>query len=438
MNNLVRAFERFGPSYLLKYGRSMLTGHFKALKNIQDCRTSTYGKWVGACTECGIVEEINGACRNRACPKCNNSRTQEWIDAQKARLPATAYHHLVFSVPSELRIIARRNQKVFFQRLLWAVSETLLAFGAGGRQVHGRIGFLTVLHTWDSKLNFHPHVHVLLMSGYLDPHGQWVSVERKHIFPNDALSSMYKTKFLKALRADLGENIPSRFWNLEWVVYTKKEFTGSTHVIEYLGRYVKRLGIGPSRVESVDKHGVDLRYRHRNSRNDHEWRTMKITGEEFMRRYLQHVLPKGFVRIRYYGLLNHHQADALAIVKAQVEEIVKEKEEGVEEEKTPRQCRVCMLPLVTLLRIIPAFFKVRQKKAMKFYSYKGRGEEPRFKGGGSASNNLFEPPPGGRHTSRLRETCAGAPSGPPPGAGLSASPSGPSSRLNSTLYGRGK
>ena len=391
MNKLAQVFQRFGRAYALKYGERMPIGHLKALKNIEDCRTFAYGKWVGACTSCGEVEEINGACRNRACPKCNNSRTAEWVEAQKARLPKTAYHHLVFSVPSELRDIARRNQKVFFKRLLWAVSETLLAFGRGDRQVHGRIGFLSVLHTWDSKLNFHPHVHVLMMSGYLDEKGEWVPVERKHIFPNDALSSMYKTKLLKALRSDLGENIPSSFHKLEWVVYTKKEFAGSAHVLEYLGAYVKRMGISSSRILSVSKQGVELKFRHRLSRHSHEWRPMTLSGEEFLRRYLQHVLPKGFVRVRYYGLMNPHQSDSLAMVKAKIEGVEKEKEETKEEEHLPRQCGVCMLPMLTLVNLVPPFFKARQKKAMKFYIYNRDEAMNKNNGDNAAHNKLIDP-----------------------------------------------
>ena len=411
MNKLAQVFERFGTAYAFKYEDQMPIGHLKALKNISDCRTSSFGKWVGGCTSCGLVEEINGACRNRACPKCNNSRTDEWIAIQKERLPKTAYHHLVFSVPSELRVIARRNQRVFFQRLLWAVSETLIAFGQGDQQVHGQIGFMTVLHTWDSKMNFHPHVHVLMMSGYRDKLGQWVPVDRKHIFPNDALSIMYKTKFLKALRSDLDENIPSSFWELEWVVYTKKEFAGTTHVIEYLGRYVKRLGISSARILSVDKSGVEIKYRHRNSRHNHEWRPMKLSGEEYLRRYLQHVLPKGFVRVRYYGLLNHHQADLLEGIRSQIDGVVKEVEEKEAMEKEERKCRICMLPLVTLINIVPAFFKARQKKAMKFYIYNRGEKELRTKDGSSAYNKLIEQTARGRPAFRLRESRAGDPPG---------------------------
>lgn len=282
----------------------MPIGHLKALSNFSNCRTEAYGKFVGACTTCGLVEESHGACRNRACPKCNNAGTSEWIEKAKARLPNTAYFHLVFTVPSELHPVARRNQKVFFEKLMHAVGKTLAAFGRSEKWVQGQIGALSFLHTWDSKLNFHPHVHVLALGGFLRENGEWVELKRKELFPARALSKRFKTVLLKSLREELGENIPSPFWKLPWVVYSKKTLPGSCAVLEYLGRYVKKIGIGASRIQRVDKHGVVIQYRHRLGRESHEWRPMNLSGEEFLRRYLQHVLPKGFVRIRYLGLLH--------------------------------------------------------------------------------------------------------------------------------------
>ena len=438
MNRLVQAFERFSGPYFEKYQESMLTSHLKALSNISQCRTEAYGQWVNACTSCGLVaEEVNGACRNRACPKCNNSQTEEWIDKAKSRLPSTSYYHLVFSVPSELREVARRSQKVFYEKLMGAVGDTLATFGNGDRQVHGQIGYMSFLHTWDSKLLYHPHVHVLLMGGYLAGDGKWIAVGRKVLFPIHALSKMYKTKLLTSLREALGENIPSSFWKLPFVVHSEKTLPGSTHVIEYLGRYVKRIGLGPSRILSVDKEGVTLKYRHRHSRHEKEWRTMWLPGEEFIRRYLQHVLPKGFVRVRYYGLCHHNCAGRLEKIREAVNG-VQEKEMGEEakKEEQRKNCKECAVPLVTLLVSLPAFFRVRQERAMKFYLY-NRDESPQVEKEEKEGmerlpyNKLIEPIARGRHVA-----CGASAAPVPAGRVRTGHAPPPCSRLISTLYGR--
>jgi hypothetical protein len=427
MNKLVDAFSRFSGRYLNKYRDRMLPSHFKAIGDFNQCRTETYGTFAQACMSCGLLEESHGACRNRACPKCNSTGTSEWIEKAKARLPNIPYYHMVFTVPSEMNEIGRRNQKVFYDKLMAAVGETLSAFGESEKWVQGRIGFMTFLHTWDSKLNFHPHVHVLLMGGFLDSVGTWRGVNRKEVFPARALSTRFRTVFLKSLREELGENIPSNFWKLAWVVYQKKTLPGTRAVIEYLGKYVKRIGIGASRLLRVDKKGVVLKYRHRLGRDSHEFRPMHLSGEEFMRRYLQHVLPKGFVRIRYLGLLHSRHEETLAKLRSAYAEEPEKKEEG----KKERTCRECDGTVVEVKREMPTWLKRRRRRGWKFYIYKGMKRSWGENDGTSPSNNRLEPSVRGRHVFRLRESRAGT----PPGAGLPASPCGPCSRLSRTLYG---
>jgi hypothetical protein len=369
VNKLIEIFNRFGHKYLRKYEENMPKSHKKALLNFNDCRTETYGRIVLACENCGLVEEKNGACRNRACVKCNNSRTQEWIDTAKRRLPKTDYFHLVFTIPSELHYLARKNQAVFYDKLMKAVGETLVAFGASPRWVEGQIGFMTVLHTWDSKLGFFPHVHVMMMGGFLNQNGQYERIQRKVVFPNNCLAKRFKTILLKSLREELGEKIPSSFWKLAWVVYTKKNFASHYNVVEYLGRYIKRIGIGASRIVKVDKSGVVFKYRHRLNRKQSEMREMSISGEEFLRRYLQHILPKGFVRLRYYGLLHPYWSEELEQIRIENgEKIVEEKEA----QETETKCEVCELPLVTITKIPPWFIR-KGKRGRKFYNIKTRG-----------------------------------------------------------------
>jgi hypothetical protein len=434
MNKLVDAFSRFSGKYLHKFRDRMLPSHRKAIGDFAQCRTETYGRFTAACTSCGLLEESHGACRNRACPKCNSTGTSEWIEKAKRRLPNIPYYHMVFTVPSELNEIGRRNQKVFYDKLMAAVGETLSAFGESEKWVQGRIGFMTFLHTWDSKLCFHPHVHVLLMGGFLDSLGTWHGVNRKEVFPARALSARFRTVFLKSLREVLGEKIPSNFWKLAWVVYLKRTLPGTQAVIEYLGRYVKRIGIGASRLLRVDKKGVVLKYRHRLGRESHEFRPMHLSGEEFMRRYLQHVLPKGFVRIRYLGLLHSRNEEALANLRsAHVEEPEKK-----EERKKEKTCRECDGKVVEVKREVPAYLRRRRRRrGWKFYIYKGMRKKEGKTEERRPSNNWLELAVRGRHVFRVRESRAGALSGPTPGAGLPASPFGPCSQLSQALYGRG-
>jgi len=410
VNKLIEIFDRFGPKYLRQYGEDMPPSHKKALLNFNECRTETYGKVVLACTNCGLVEEKNGACRNRACVKCNNSRTQEWIDSAKRRLPKTDYYHLVFTVPTELHYIARKNQSVFYDKLMKAVGETLVAFGASPRWVQGQIGFMSVLHTWDSKLGFFPHVHVMMLGGFLNQEGEFERIQRKVVFPNNCLAKWFKTRLLNSLREELGEKIPSSFWKLAWVVYTKKNFASHHNVVEYLGRYIKRIGIGASRIVKVDKGGVVFKVRHRLNRHQSEMREMSVSGEEFLRRYLQHILPKGFVRLRYYGLLHPYWGEALERIREEYEEKVIEETEVKEEQETETKCKVCELPLVTVAVIRP-WFQRREKWGRKFSIHKRRDSELENKDGTPPHNLLLKPTTHGRHVFRLRESHAGDPTG---------------------------
>jgi hypothetical protein len=349
----------------------MPVSHKKALVNFKECRTEAYGQSIEACPSCGLVVEKKGACRNRACPKCNNSQTQEWIETAKQRLPNTSYVHMVFTVPTELHYLARKNQSIFYDRLLKSVGETLQAFGKSDKWVQGRIGFLSVLHTWNSELNYFPHVHVLMMGGFLNQDGNFETVQRQHLFPERALAKRFKTVFLNSLRESFGEKIPSSFWKLAWVVYSKKSYPGTQHVVEYLGRYIKRIGIGPSRVLNVDESGVEFNHRHRLVDKKSEYRKMKVSGEEFLRRYLQHILPKGFVRIRYMGLLHPYWAKELEKIRKEFE--TEEVEVAEPEVKKEGICEVCQVPLVPILKI-DAWFLIKKNGGRKFYIYKGNPE----------------------------------------------------------------
>ena len=283
----------------------------------------------------------------------------------------------------------------------------MVAFGASPKWVQGQIGFMTVLHTWDSKLRYFPHVHVMMLGGFLNQEGEFEKIQRKVVFPNNCLAKRFKTVFLKSLREDFGEKIPSSFWKLAWVVHTKKNFASHHNVVEYLGRYIKRIGIGASRIVRVDKGGVVFKYRHRLNREQSEMRDMSVSGEEFLRRYLQHILPKGFVRLRYYGLLHPYWAEELERIKEGNGEEAEEKNEA---DKTETRCEVCELPLVTVAKI-PPWFQRRGKRGRKFYMYKASEANRAKEKQEPAHNKLIEPIALGRHAFRVRESHAGDASG---------------------------
>ena len=254
----------------------------------------------------------------------------------------------------------------------------------------------------------------MMLGGFLNHEGQFERVQRKVVFPNNCLAKRFKTVLLKSLRKELGERIPSSFWKLAWVVYTKKNFASHHNVVEYLGRYIKRIGIGASRIVKVDKGGVVFKVRHRLNRHQSEMREMSISGEEFLRRYLQHVLPKGFVRLRYFGLLHPYWAAALEKIRMENEE------EGIEEneeQESETNCKECELPLVTVERILP-WFQRREKWGRKFYMNKTSDPIQETEMKKPAHNNLLKPTALGRHVFRLRESHAGD----APGSSLRAKP----------------
>jgi len=402
MNLLTEVLRRFGRRYFAEYGDRMLPGHIKALLNFEECRTDTYGKLQSICEGCGIAEESSGACKNRACPKCNNSCTLSWIERQKARFPRTSYHHLVFTVPEELRYLARKNQKIFYTALMDAVSNTLVHFGAAPKWVNGQIGFLSVLHTWDSKLLIHPHVHVLLMGGYLNDRGEWKEVERKVMFPHSAMSVRFKTVFLKSLREAFSEKIPSDIWKLPFVIYSKQNHPGSLNVLEYLGQYIKRIGISPFRIVKVDKHSVTFKYRHRMEDGPSEFREMTVSGFEFLRRYLQHILPKGFIRVRYFGLLHPYFKEELRKIR----DLAPIQSPTLEEPAKAKHCKECRLPMVTTFLILPSFYRRPKKVGGEFYISKVEESINDDYMKKPAYNKLIEPINFGRHAFRFRESRA--------------------------------
>jgi hypothetical protein len=285
------------------------------MRVIATCRTAALGGHVDLCDRCGHERPAYNSCRNRHCPKCQSLRQATWIEQRLARLLPTHYFHLVFTLPAALRPLAHRNRRRVFTLLFRAAAETLLTLGRDPARLGADLGMTAVLHTWTRALQFHPHVHCLVTGGGLAlDGGQWVAARRRYLFPVQVLSRLFRGKFLAALtrayrdgELEVGgttqpladavafQQFVDTLYRVEWVVYAKRPFGGPQQVFRYLGRYTHRVGISNQRLQRIDADGVRFATT--------GGRSLTLPPQEFIRRFLLHVLPSGFVKIRHYGLL---------------------------------------------------------------------------------------------------------------------------------------
>jgi hypothetical protein len=320
--------SRYGATYLEKH---KLPSHIlKAVSAIKDCRTSAMGGHIDICTECGTADISYNSCRNRHCPKCQSLATERWIHKQKSNLLNVSYFHVVFTIPDTLNSIVFQNQKVVYDILLKAAAETLTELALDKKYLGANIGFTSILHTWGQNLMHHPHCHCIVPSGGLDSLGKWVNSRKKFFLPVKVLSRKFRGKFLhylkqaklefhgqqKYLSAPLDFNaFLTTLYQKEWVVYCKPSFKDASCVVEYLGRYTHRVAISNRRILSIDRGQV--RFKWRDYKDKSKWKVMSISAEEFIRRFLIHVLPPRFMKIRHYGFLgNRNRATKLKRCKA--------------------------------------------------------------------------------------------------------------------------
>lgn len=302
MTTLADIVAAHANDYLTTFGAHMLPSHRRALFDIAACRTEVMGGHVSECEECGHQHYSYHSCKNRSCPKCHGTETKVWLDRREAELLPVRYFHLVFTLPSELRDVVRKNQKQLYTILMQSAAETLAKIGLDPKFVGGKLGMLAVLHTWTRALEHHPHVHMLVPAGGLNKDGVWRQSRKKFLVPVQALSKLFRARFMKLARKALPkETFPQEVWDKEWVVFCKPTFNRAKKVLRYLGRYVHRIAISNNRILALKDGRVTFRYQNCDSR---QWKTMTLPAKEFLRRYLQHVLPQGFHKVRYYGLLS--------------------------------------------------------------------------------------------------------------------------------------
>ena len=320
MIELQDIFKRFGAEYQSTHSLSI--DQQKAVNAILRCRTSSLGGHIDVCDSCGSYRISYNSCRNRNCPKCGNLKKEQWILDRKAEILPIPYFHTVFTVPDDLNPLFRSNEALMHSLLFKAASQTLSALTLDKKYLGAQIGVIMVLHTWGQNLCFHPHVHCIVPGGGLSPSGlSFIQSRKKFFIPVKVLSRVFRGKFLALLKQSFlagdiifygnsSQNTKDSFYDVvdslykkEWVVYCKKPFKQSTDIVEYLSRYTHKTAVYNNRLISMDDSTVSFKWR--DYRDGNKVKIMSLDAMEFIRRFLMHVLPSGFQKIRYYGLLSN-------------------------------------------------------------------------------------------------------------------------------------
>jgi hypothetical protein len=326
-------FRAHGPAWRGAQAGHLSLGQLKVMSAIERCRTAALGGHVARCEACDHIHIAYNSCRNRHCPKCQGAAAKAWLAERKAELLPVAYYHVVFTLPAPIADIAYQNKAQIYAILFKAAAETLLTIAADPKHLGARIGLTAVLHTWGSALTHHPHVHCIVPGGGLSPDGEhWIACRPGFFLPVRVLSRLFRRLFLEQLAAAhaagrfrfFGDHAPlaehhafatylAPLRKIEWVVYAKRPFAGPQAVLAYLSRYTHRVAIANSRLLAFDATGVTFRWKDYRAKGRQRQKVMTLASDEFIRRFLIHVLPSGFHRIRHYGLFaNGSRAENLA------------------------------------------------------------------------------------------------------------------------------
>ncbi len=323
-----------GAAYARAHAGHLSLGQLKVMSAITACRTAALGGHVARCDDCGHVEIAYNSCRNRHCPKCQGAAARQWLAERQAELLPVAYYHVVFTLPAPIAAIAFQNKAAIYDLLFKAAAETLITIAADPKHLGARAGITAVLHTWGSAMTHHPHIHMIVPGGGLSPDGaRWIACRPGFFLPVRVLSRLFRRLFLEGLAAlhhagrlafsgDLAALAGKEAFaaalapvrRSEWIVYAKRPFAGPEAVLAYLSRYTHRVAISNSRLLGFDGGNVTFRwkdYRSRGKASGRSWiKSMSLSADEFIRRFLMHVLPSGFHRIRHYGLFANQRRAA--------------------------------------------------------------------------------------------------------------------------------
>jgi hypothetical protein len=310
---LADIFRQYGLAYRQKYANRLLPSHRRAMRAIEQCRTSALGGQAYSCPQCHQTQYSYHSCRNRHCPKCQNDKAQAWLEKQQNFLLPVPYFMLTFTLPAALRPIARSHQNFVYDLLFKASAAATQLLAQDPRFVGGQLGLIGILHTWGRNLSYHPHIHYLVPAGGLSAdHRTWLPAHHHFLIPVKALSRIFRAKFKYVLqKSGLANDIPNTVWKQEWVVHCKPVGNGRT-ALKYLAPYVFRVAISNRRLVKLENNQVTFSYR---SSDTGQNKFCTLSVEEFIQRFLQHVLPRGFVKIRYFGFFGSSQRLLLAALR---------------------------------------------------------------------------------------------------------------------------
>ena len=352
--------RRAGNKFIERYRGSLTWAQLKVLRAIERCRTAALGGHRDQCVRCGHQAISYNSCRNRHCPKCQTNAREKWLRARRRELLPVCYFHLVFSVPHALVPLIWQNNRILFGLLFDASAATLSEVAANPARLGAELGFLSILHTWGQTLQKHPHIHCVVPGGGLSPdHARWIASPSRFFLPVRVLSRVFRGKFVAGLQQAFHQNqlvfhgvcgplanekafvaFLRTLFRQDWVVYAKAPFGGPEHVLQYLARYTHRVAISNHRLLWMDENQVTFRwkdYAHHSKR-----RAMTLTLEEFLRRFLQHVLPKGLPRIRYFGwLANRRRRELFPLCRTLLAAVPPEATSSVNGEPAVWKCPCC-------------------------------------------------------------------------------------------------
>ena len=384
--------REYRSDFVASRGGKIPTAHWRVLRHIASCRTASLGGHLEACDSCGHQAIAYNSCRNRHCPKCQASARFRWLENRQRDLLPVEYFHVVFTLPKEISTLALCNKELLYSALFQASAETLQAVARNPKYLGANLGVLSILHTWGQNLQHHPHVHCVVPGGGLTPdRSQWLSCRKGFLLPVRVLGRLFRGKFLARLREfyDQGrivfagstsqskspkafQKLLSKVYRKNWVVYSKPPFGGPEQVLKYLARYTHRVAIANSRLISMTDGNVTFAWK--DYAKGCGRRKMTLSASEFLRRFLLHVLPKGFVRIRSYGFLaNRCRRDRIACIRRllmpNTEINYTEEPKGQDDGDTARPCPACKKGIMQIVgTVVPdvSISKVPRKYALPF------------------------------------------------------------------------
>ena len=363
-----------GNDFIDRHRNRIRFQQLKVMHAIERCRTAALGGHIDTCTQCGGDWGISyNSCRNRHCPKCQTQARQRWIAAREKELLATRYFHVVFTLPHQLHTLILQNEAELYDLLFRTVAETLQEVARDRKHLGAEIGFFGILHTWGQNMLFHPHIHCVIPAGGLAlDHAQWIHPLYPFFLPVKVLGKVFRGKFIDGLRKAFRREclrftgqiqhmtVPKAFaaflriaFRQDWVVYAKPAFGGPEQVLRYLGRYTHRVAISNHRLLSFD--GDNVTFRWRDYAHGNKQKTMTVSADEFIRRFLLHVLPKGFVRIRHFGFMaNAQRSTSLELCHRLLGMAPVPSPEEIPSTNSARLCPICHAPMIVIERLTPA------------------------------------------------------------------------------------